>query len=49
VDVDAPAIAPKRSQVVIRVGDVVAGAAIPDFEIDDIGFATVGGSRCSRR
>src|SRR5215472_3805991 len=41
VDVDAPAIAPKRGQVIVRVGDIVAGAAIPDFEIDDIAFATV--------
>ena len=41
VDVDAPAVTPKRSQVVIGVGNVVAGAAIPDFEIDDIAFATV--------
>src|SRR5262249_22698566 len=35
------AIAPKRGQVIVRVGDVVAGAAISDFEIDDIAFATV--------
>src|SRR5262249_8302466 len=41
MDVDAPAIAPKRGQVIVRVGDIVAGAAIPDFEIDDIAFATV--------
>jgi len=41
VDVDAPAIAPKRRQVIVRVGDIVARAAIPDFEIDDIAFATV--------
>src|SRR4029077_7964666 len=41
VDVDAPSIAPKRVQVIVRVRDVVARAAIPDFEIDDIAFATV--------
>src|SRR6516164_5411337 len=33
VDVDAPSIAPKCGHVVVRVGDIVAGAAIPDFEI----------------
>ena len=41
VDVDAPAIAPKRGQVIVRVGDIVAGAAIPDFEIQTCDMADV--------
>jgi len=41
VDVDPPVVAPKRGQVVVRIGDVVASAAIPDFEIDDVTTATV--------
>ena len=41
MDVDPPVVAPKRGQVVVRIGDVVASAAIPDFEIDDVTTATV--------
>ena len=41
MDVDAPAIAPKRGPVIVRVGNIVVGAAIPDFEIDDVTTATV--------